>query len=124
LIRLCTDLGLKEAGDYASDLRKLEHSQSEASSQENNNKRTGTSKKRRQFFYCIFLMTSQFFYIFFFSTFQGVTYSSGRGSRLSSAASGIDAILKSQPTSAESLSNKPTTSSYQTTQIGIEAYKL
>lgn len=66
LIRLCTDLGLKEAGDYASDLRKLEHSQSEASSQENNNKRTGTSKKRRQFFYCIFLMTSQFFYIFFF----------------------------------------------------------
>ncbi|XP_046644884.1 intraflagellar transport protein 88 homolog [Daphnia pulicaria] len=85
LIRLCTDLGLKEAGDYASDLRKLEHSQNEASQE---NKRTGTS----------------------------VTYSSGRGSRLSSAASGIDTILKSQPTSAESLSNKPT-SSYQTTPI-------
>ena len=67
LIRLCTDLGLKEAGDYASDLRKLEHSQSEASSQENNNKRTGTSKKRRQFFYC-FSNDIPYFYIFFFST--------------------------------------------------------
>lgn len=29
LIRLCTDLGLKEASDYASELRKLEHVQSE-----------------------------------------------------------------------------------------------
>lgn len=40
LIRLCTDLGLKEAGDYASDLRKLEHSQNETIQE---NKRTGTS---------------------------------------------------------------------------------
>jgi hypothetical protein len=54
---LCTDLGLKEAGDYASDLRKLEHSQTEAASQEN--KRTGASKRRKMianFFYFV-LMT-------------------------------------------------------------------
>ncbi|XP_057366935.1 intraflagellar transport protein 88 homolog [Daphnia carinata] len=84
LIRLCTDLGLKEAGDYASDLRKLEHSQNETMQE---NKRTGTS----------------------------VTYSSGRGSGLSSAASGVDATLKSQPTSAESLSKS--THLYQTTPV-------
>ncbi|KAI9557616.1 hypothetical protein GHT06_017444 [Daphnia sinensis] len=84
LIRLCTDLGLKEAGDYASDLRKLEHSQNETMQE---NKRTGTS----------------------------VTYSSGRGSGLSSAASGVDAMLKSQPTSAESLSKS--THLYQTTAV-------
>ncbi len=33
-----------------------------------------------------------------------MTYSSGRGSRLSSAASGNDAVVKSQPTSAASAS--------------------
>ncbi|KAK4016574.1 hypothetical protein OUZ56_031534 [Daphnia magna] len=84
LIRLCTDLGLKEAGDYASDLRKLEHSQNETIQE---NKRTGTS----------------------------VTYSSGRGSGLSSAASGVDSTLKSQPTSAESLSKS--IHLYQTTPV-------
>lgn len=115
LIRLCTDLGLKEAGDYASDLRKLEHSQNETIQE---NKRTGTSTMCYQtkwltislsLFHRIRLLITVFYVL-------GVTYSSGRGSGLSSAASGVDSTLKSQPTSAESLSKS--THLYQTTPVG------
>lgn len=50
-------------------------------------------------------------FVIFFS--EGVTYSSSsRGSRLSSAASGIDGVIKSQPTSAASASKA--TNFYQT----------
>ncbi len=39
LIRLCTDLGLKEASDYASELRKMEHAHTD---QEARRTSTGT----------------------------------------------------------------------------------
>ena len=43
LIRLCTDLGLKEASDYAAELRKMEHAQTD---QENRRTSTGTNDER------------------------------------------------------------------------------
>ena len=42
LTRLCTDLGLKEASDYSTELRKLEQAQNEANQE---TKRTGTSRR-------------------------------------------------------------------------------
>ena len=51
-----------------------------------------------------------------------MTYSSGRGSRLSSAASGNDAAVKSQPTSAASASK--TASNLYQTPIGISVTQL
>lgn len=91
MIRLCTDLGLKEVQDYASELRKLENAQNEASQE---SRRIGTGIP------CAHFSRATTFY--FFIDLAGLTYSSGRGSRLSSAASGGDQLAKSQPTSAQS----------------------
>lgn len=43
LIRLCTDLGLKEASDYSAELRKLESHPQNETNQENRRTSTGST---------------------------------------------------------------------------------
>jgi len=61
LIRLCTDLGLKEASDYASDLRKLERAQQEAAVDQQDNRTAnggGGGTGYNNCHSCYFLFTS------------------------------------------------------------------
>jgi len=103
LIRLCTDLGLKEASDYATDLRKLERAQQEATADQQDNRQangggTGCNNCHSYYYYLLVYKVFSFF----------VSFAVRRGSRLSSAASGIGmADTRSQPTSAASSIQTP-----------------